>query len=190
MSNILHFIICEKSCALQSKSKYHTQTKTLSLHSSLVKGWQLWTWSDTLTWKRGGENTPYNIKKRVKMENWKPRVHDATNASFRIHSVNHGIYFAYAGLMDHHMDMQTWVVRQLPTGQCTFKVLLIIICDEENYVVIIFDSATLLLMFRALGISYFSVLNNCCYHLSSTFASHLLFGMPFNFRRFSFSFLY
>ena len=80
----------------------------------------------------GGENTPYNIKKWAKMENWKPRVHGTTSASFRIHSVNHGIYFAYVSLMDHHMDMQTGGVRQLPAGQCAFKVLLIIICDKPG----------------------------------------------------------
>ena len=34
-STIYH---CEELCALQSKSKYYTQSKTLSPHSSLVKG--------------------------------------------------------------------------------------------------------------------------------------------------------
>ena len=44
-SKILHFVTCERSCALQWKSKYCTQNQTW-LHSSLVKGWQLWTQSD------------------------------------------------------------------------------------------------------------------------------------------------
>ena len=40
-----------KSCVhytLRSKSRYYIQNKILSLHSWLVKGWQLWTQSDTL----------------------------------------------------------------------------------------------------------------------------------------------
>ena len=45
---ILQFISCEKLCALQLKSKYYIQNKVLSINSKLVKGWQLWTQSDTL----------------------------------------------------------------------------------------------------------------------------------------------
>ena len=63
---------------LQSKSKYYIQNKILSLHSGLVKGWQLWTQSDTLSvdeegvktlskispQKRGGgEGTPWKDSK-------------------------------------------------------------------------------------------------------------------------------
>ena len=48
---MLHFISCKKLCALDSKSRDCYQNK-IFWHSSLVKGWQLWTRSDT---RRVGE---------------------------------------------------------------------------------------------------------------------------------------
>ena len=57
VSEILHFIGCEKPCALHLKSKYDTQNQIL-LHWSLVKGWQFWTDTECYILRlwTGGEN--------------------------------------------------------------------------------------------------------------------------------------
>ena len=63
VAKILHFISCEERCALQSKSKYYTQNKTLSLHSGLVKGWQVWTGNDALWADKKGMKNPHKLQK-------------------------------------------------------------------------------------------------------------------------------